>query len=143
MDNLIKRSSDTLHEGRYNGIKKRCHMGNTRVTGLGSRGNDTRYIISNVPLSIQDLPQLGMKHGMNIRCMIPLSYRNYASNLFQRLLKPDGTWFDNVSGVVTQVRSAPSALPDSITKEVLEENLEISSVLLPSRVRTTRSEIDA
>ena len=34
MDNLIKRSHCIFQDGRYNGIKKECRMGNTRVTGL-------------------------------------------------------------------------------------------------------------
>ncbi|MHA1883346.1 MAG: hypothetical protein ACTSUO_09925 [Candidatus Thorarchaeota archaeon] len=36
MDNLITRSLCILQDGRYNGIKKECRMGNTKVTGLGS-----------------------------------------------------------------------------------------------------------
>ena len=105
-------------------------------------------MISNVPVSIRNVllhefPILGKNHGLNIRCMIPKSFRNYSSGLFQRLMKPDGTWFDNVSGIVTQIRSALNALPDEITREVLEDNSELSCVLIESRVRTTRSEIDA
>jgi len=35
MNNLIKRSNDIAHGvGRYNGIKKRCRMGNTMITDL-------------------------------------------------------------------------------------------------------------
>lgn len=115
---------------------------------LLAKGNKTVFIISSVPVSTrvrlsQELPVLGKDRGMNIRCMVPQSFRNYSGDLFQKLLKPDGTWFDNVSGIVTQARAALRALPDEIAREVLEDDLELSSVLIDSRVRTTRSEIDA
>ncbi len=52
----------------------------------------------------QKLPELGREHGLDISCHISSSFRNYTSDVFQRLLMPDGSWFGNISGLVLQSR---------------------------------------
>jgi len=82
------------------------------TTAYLAKGNDSTFIVSSVPettrdILLQELPKVGMEHDMSIRCMMPLTYRNCTSDLFQRLLKKDGSWIDNVSGLITQARSLP------------------------------------
>ncbi|MHA1881421.1 MAG: hypothetical protein ACTSUO_00040, partial [Candidatus Thorarchaeota archaeon] len=114
---------------------------------LLEKENRTSFIISSVPTNTlaylsRELPVQGMEHGLNIRCMVPESFRNYSGDLFQRLLLPDGSWSEDVTGLVTQVRSALRALSPEITREVLKDELKQSSVLISPRLGT-RSGIDA
>ncbi len=51
------------------------------------------------------LPPLGMEHGLTIRCLRPSTFQSYTHNLYQRLLKEDGTWDDDVSAFLSQARS--------------------------------------
>ena len=55
-----------------------------------------------------------VENGVNIRCMRPTTFRRYTSNLYQRLLKDDGTWDDDVSAFLSQARSKRKELSDSI-----------------------------
>ena len=52
----------------------------------------------------QKTPDVGREHDLEIRCHIPSSFRNYTSDAFQRLLQPDGSWIDDISGLITQSR---------------------------------------
>lgn len=55
----------------------------------------------------------GIEHDVNIRCMRPTTFRRYTSNLYQRLLKDDGTWDDDVSAFLSQARSKRKQLSKS------------------------------
>ncbi len=59
------------------------------------------------------LTSKGMEYDMNIRCMRPTTFRRYTSNLYQRLLKEDGTWDDDVSAFLSQARSKRKELSES------------------------------
>ncbi len=59
------------------------------------------------------LPPLGMEHGLTIRCLRPLTFQSYTHNLYQRLLKKDGTWDDDVSAFLSQARSKRKELSKS------------------------------
>ena len=59
------------------------------------------------------LPSRGMEQGLNIRCMRPTTFRRYTSNLYQRLLREDGTWDDDVSAFLSQARSRRRELSES------------------------------
>ena len=59
------------------------------------------------------LTSRGIENGVNIRCMRPTAYRGYTSNLYQRLLKPDATWDDDVSAFLSQARSKRKELSES------------------------------
>jgi len=59
------------------------------------------------------LPSRGIEQGLNIRCMRPTTFRRYTSNLYQRLLREDGTWDDDVSAFLSQARSRRRELPES------------------------------
>jgi hypothetical protein len=55
----------------------------------------------------------GMDQGLNIRCMRPTTFRSYASNLYQRLLRNDGSWDDDVNAFLSQARSKRRELSES------------------------------
>lgn len=59
------------------------------------------------------LASRAIAYGANIRCMRPTAFRGYTSNLYQRLLKPDGTWDDDVSAFLSQARSKRKELSES------------------------------
>jgi len=59
------------------------------------------------------LASRGIEHKVNIRCMRPTTFRRYTSNLYQRLLKEDGTWDDDVSAFLSQARSKRKQLSKS------------------------------
>jgi hypothetical protein len=58
------------------------------------------------------LPQTALDNDMIVRCWRPRSYRSYRSNLYQRLLKPDGGWEDDVSALLSQARSAKKTIEE-------------------------------
>ncbi|NHI90481.1 MAG: hypothetical protein EAX87_13245, partial [Candidatus Thorarchaeota archaeon] len=58
------------------------------------------------------LTSRAIAYGANIRCMRPTAFRGYTSNLYQRLLKPDGTWDDDVSAFLSQARSKRKELSE-------------------------------
>ncbi len=79
---------------------------------------ENAVILSRLPEeSVYDLAsQLasrGIEHDVNIRCMRPTTFRRYTSNLYQRLLKDDGTWDDDVSAFLSQARSKRKELSKS------------------------------
>jgi hypothetical protein len=51
------------------------------------------------------LPQVALDNDLAVRCMRPRSYRSYRNNLYQRLLRPDRSWDDDVSALLSQYRS--------------------------------------
>ncbi|TFG28987.1 hypothetical protein EU528_10360 [Candidatus Thorarchaeota archaeon] len=59
------------------------------------------------------LTSKGIEQDINIRCMRPTTFRRYTSNLYQRLLKDDGTWDDDVSAFLSQARSKRKELSKS------------------------------
>ncbi|MDF1540472.1 MAG: hypothetical protein P1Q69_16370 [Candidatus Thorarchaeota archaeon] len=55
------------------------------------------------------LPSMAKEVGINMRYGFPTSFRNYSSDLYQRILNDDGTWIDDVSAFLSQVRSTPKS----------------------------------
>ena len=68
-------------------------------------------IISSLPKSsrglVSNLPIAGKESCMDIKCYQLKSFRNYTSDLFQRLLMPDGTWLADTLGLLSQGQSFP------------------------------------
>ena len=60
-----------------------------------------------------ELPSLADSNGVRLRIMRPRAVRTYSHNLYQRLLKPDGTWDDDVSAFLSQARSKRRELSES------------------------------
>ncbi|MFX1482872.1 MAG: hypothetical protein ACFFCP_06750 [Promethearchaeota archaeon] len=59
------------------------------------------------------LNQLGLKEDLAIRCMRPRTFRGFTYTLYDRLLKPDGTWDDDVTAFLSQARSKRRELSES------------------------------
>ena len=73
-----------------------------------NEGNDAVFL-SRIPPSdlgelARSLPQAGQEHGTTIRCFRPHTLRSYNHSLYQRLLREDGTWDDDVRGFLSQAR---------------------------------------
>ncbi|MFX0106826.1 MAG: hypothetical protein ACFE7R_00935 [Candidatus Hodarchaeota archaeon] len=62
---------------------------------------------------LTSLPTEGAEEGLAIRCFRPISRLTYTSNLFQRLLREDGTWNDDVSSLLAQARSMKHTVSQS------------------------------
>ena len=62
---------------------------------------------------VSQLTSRGLEQDVNIRCMRPTTFRRYTSNLYQRLLREDGTWDDDVSAFLSQARSKRKELSKS------------------------------
>jgi hypothetical protein len=89
-------------------------------TSLAMIGDDGKsgIVLSRLPESsayqiTSTLPNEGYKHDMQIRCLRPTSYQSYSYNLYQRLLREDGTWDDDVSAFLSQARSKRRELSES------------------------------
>jgi hypothetical protein len=85
-----------------------------RLDETGERG----VLLSRLPeesaqVIASQLASRAIAYGANIRCMRPTAFRGYTSNLYQRLLKPDGTWDDDVSAFLSQARSKRKELSES------------------------------
>lgn len=84
---------------------------------LNNTGNEG-IILSRIPEDsvyelTSQLTSRGIENDVNIRCMRPTTFRRYTSNLYQRLLKDDGTWDDDVSAFLSQARSKRKELSES------------------------------
>jgi len=84
------------------------HMPST--TAMIEEGGSRAYIISRVPDdSVYDLfanlPTKASEAGMKVRCLRIDAYAGYQNNLYSRLLKSDQTWDDDISGLLSQIRS--------------------------------------
>ncbi len=89
----------------------------TAYARISKTGEDA-VILSRLPERIvydvaSELTTQGIEQGINIRCLRPTTFRRYTSNLYQRLLKDDGTWDDDVSAFLSQARSKRKELSES------------------------------
>ncbi len=89
----------------------------TTLMMLGEKGEQS-ILLSRLPeASVYELssrlPQVGLEHGLTIRCLRPTTFHSFTHNLYQRLLKDDGTWDDDVSAFLSQARSKRKELSKS------------------------------
>lgn len=61
---------------------------------------------------MSELPARGQEEGLTIRCLQPRALWNYTRTLYQRLLRENGTWDDDVSGFLSQARSMRKTLSE-------------------------------
>ncbi|MFW9964155.1 MAG: hypothetical protein ACFFCX_11355 [Candidatus Sifarchaeia archaeon] len=61
----------------------------------------------------QKIPKYGLENDLVVRCMRPTAFRNYTLDLYQRLLRDDDTWDDDVSAFLSQARSKKKELSES------------------------------
>ncbi|TFG32552.1 hypothetical protein EU527_09890 [Candidatus Thorarchaeota archaeon] len=62
---------------------------------------------------VSRLPKLGLDEGLVIRCLRPVTFQSYTHNLYQRLLRDDGTWDDDVTAFLSQARSRRKEMSES------------------------------
>jgi hypothetical protein len=88
----------------------------TSLARMADNGT-TALVVSRVPTKesgffTEIMSQAAENVGLDLKCTFPSAIRNYQADLFRRLLNPDGTWNDDVSGFLSQIRSAPKSTGD-------------------------------
>ena len=71
---------------------------------------ETKSLFSN-------LPRIAGKYGITVRPLTIITHRNYEGSICQRILNPDGSYNDDTSGFLSQVRSAPKSLLEDTQEE--------------------------
>jgi len=74
-----------------------------------SENRNSCYLLARIPEDkaytfITKMPSIGQENGITIKVLPISAYISYRNNLYQRLLRKDGTWNDDVSGLLSQVR---------------------------------------
>ena len=54
---------------------------------------------------LTEFPDHAEEQNINVRVWRINAYAGYLHTLYQRLLKPDGSWDDDISGLLSQIRS--------------------------------------
>ena len=89
----------------------------TTLMMLGEKGEQSILLTRLPEASVYELssrlPSKGLEHGLTIRCLRPTTFHSYTHNLYQRLLKEDGTWDNDVSAFLSQARSKRKELSKS------------------------------
>ena len=88
----------------------------TSLARITDRGR-TAHIISRIPanekLILTELvSQAAKSTSLNLNYLFPSAHRNYQTDLYQRLLNPDGTWNNDISAFLSQIRSVPKSVLD-------------------------------
>lgn len=73
----------------------------------------TRLPETSAYMLASNLPDIGMEHGLTTRCFRPTTFQSYTHSLYQRLLKDNGTWDDDVTAFLSQARSKRKELSES------------------------------
>jgi hypothetical protein len=79
------------------------------TTARVSRNGESCYLISRVPDDalhelVSILPSRAQEYGIKARCMPITAYQGYLHNFYTRLLMEDGSWDDDVSAMLSQIR---------------------------------------
>ena len=79
------------------------------TTARVSRNGKSCYLISRVPDDalhelVSVLPSRAQEYGIKARCMPIMAYQGYLHNFYTRLLMEDGSWDDDVSAMLSQIR---------------------------------------
>ncbi|RDE14263.1 MAG: hypothetical protein C4K47_04815 [Candidatus Thorarchaeota archaeon] len=83
----------------------------TAAVEMGGGGGKC-FIMSRIPERsahsfASSLEERASERGIELRCQRVSSYRGYMSTLYQRLLREDGTWNDDVDDLLSQIRLPP------------------------------------
>ena len=75
-----------------------------------ANGGNTSYIMSRVPEDkayeiLTKMPLRAKEYDIDIKAKRVDAYAGYTNNLYSRLLKSDGTWDDDISNFLSQIRS--------------------------------------
>ena len=77
-----------------------------------TNGGHSSVIVSRIPDDdffglVSAMTETADENDISIRASQISAYAGYRNNLYSRLLKPDGSWDDDVSGLLSQVRLPP------------------------------------
>ncbi len=80
------------------------------TTAMVSESSNLCVVMARVPEKraydiLVDLPRKASEHDVVIKGYRVSAYAGYVNNLYQRLLLPDGTWDDDITGFLNQIRS--------------------------------------
>ena len=80
------------------------------TTAMISSTSKIGYVLGRIPEEISyemvtQLPIIAKDYGMEIRLFRMAAYVGYVHNLYQRLLRSDKTWDDDISSFLSQIRS--------------------------------------
>jgi len=80
------------------------------TTAMVSESSNSCIIMARVPEKraydiLVNLPRKASEYDVIIKGYRVSAYAGYVSNLYQRLLLPDGTWDDDITGFLSQIRS--------------------------------------
>ena len=53
---------------------------------------------------MSELPEVAASLGITLTCYRALTFRSYQWDFYQRILREDGTWDDDVSAMLSQIR---------------------------------------
>jgi len=79
------------------------------TTARVSRNGESCYLMSRVPDDalhelVSVLPSRAQEYGIRARCMPITAYQGYLHDFYTRLLMEDGSWDDDVSAMLSQIR---------------------------------------
>jgi hypothetical protein len=79
------------------------------ATAMIGKGGEWLLAMTRMPPStahhiVAALPEKAAESGVAVRCDIASSYRSYVRDFTSRLLLEDGTWDDDVSAMLSQIR---------------------------------------
>ena len=79
------------------------------TTARVSRNGESCFLISRVPDDVLHelaaiLPSRAQEYGIQARCMPITAYQGYLHDFYTRLLMEDGSWDDDVSAMLSQIR---------------------------------------
>jgi hypothetical protein len=78
--------------------------------------DDGRFAICNTRIPIEskktifeELPQRARENGIDLKSLSITAHRNYEGSLLQRIIKKDGSYDDDITHFLSQIRSLPKA----------------------------------
>ena len=96
--NSVYSISDALLSG--------CPTTRTLISDDGSFSiNTSRIPIEMRDVFFEDLPRIAKENGITLRPFTVTGFRNFEGSLYQRIIKDDGTYDDDVSNFLSQIES--------------------------------------
>ena len=85
-----------------------CPTTRTLISENGSLSiNTCRIPLEQKEEVFVELPRIAKENGITVRPLTVTAFRNYEGSLFQRIIRDDGTYDDDVSNFLSQIKSVP------------------------------------
>ena len=83
-----------------------CPTTRTLISKDGSLSiNTCRIPVDNKEEVFDDFPRVAKESGITVKPYSVTGFRNYEGSLYQRIIKDDGTYDDDVSNFLSQIKS--------------------------------------